>query len=102
VQGFQLIGSNDHESVPISSGINVKPDTREIVFNDFPDRGAGDVYYWRLPTIFLGNQITAYGGNLKYIVRYVPSPGGLTSRNSAADVELISVGSRNILPLYLA
>lgn len=86
-----MIGSSDRDSAPISSGINLKLDAREIVFNDFPDRGVGDVYYWQLPSTFLGNQITAYGGNLKYIVRYVPSPGGLTSRNSAADVELISV-----------
>jgi len=46
-----------------------------------------------LPSIFLGDQITSYGGNLKYTVRYVPSPGGQSSKNNAADVELISVSA---------
>ncbi|XP_058809308.1 basement membrane-specific heparan sulfate proteoglycan core protein-like isoform X2 [Phymastichus coffea] len=97
-RGFALISSNNRDSSPITRGINVKPQAREIEFNDFPDRGAGEVFYWQLPSLFLGDQITAYGGNLKYIVRHVPSPGGLTSRNSAADVELIS--SNDITLLY--
>ncbi|KAJ8666823.1 hypothetical protein QAD02_008485, partial [Eretmocerus hayati] len=97
-RGFSLVGSTDRDANPIVSGISLKPDLREIVFNDFPDRGANNVYYWQLPSSFLGDQITAYGGNLKYVVRYVPSPGGMTSRNSAADVELIS--SNDITLLY--
>ncbi|XP_031778282.1 basement membrane-specific heparan sulfate proteoglycan core protein isoform X4 [Nasonia vitripennis] len=98
IREFSLVGSNVQDSKIITSGINLKPKSREIVFNDFPDRGAGNVYYWLVPSLFLGNQISAYGGNLKYVVRYVPSPGGLTSRNSAADVELIS--SNDITLLY--
>ncbi|PBC30144.1 Basement membrane-specific heparan sulfate proteoglycan core protein [Apis cerana cerana] len=44
-----------------------------------------------------GDQITSYGGNLKYTVRYVPSPGGQSSKNNAADVELISANDINLL-----
>lgn len=51
------------------------------------------VYYWQLPIEFLGNKLASYGGDLKYTVRYVPSPGGQSSRNNAADVELISVSA---------
>jgi hypothetical protein len=35
--------------------------------------------------------VTSYGGHLNYTVRYVPAPGGQSSRNNAPDVELISV-----------
>lgn len=52
------------------------------------------VYYWLLPTQFLGDKITSYGGVLNYTIRYVPAPGGQSSRNSAPDVELISVSGR--------
>jgi len=49
------------------------------------------VYYWQLPPRFLGNKITSYGGSLSYILRHVPVPGGQSSKNSAPDIELISV-----------
>lgn len=49
------------------------------------------VYYWLLPPQFLGDKVTSYGGHLNYTVRYVPTPGGQSSRNNAPDVELISV-----------
>lgn len=63
---------------------------REIIYRDFPGRRA-DVLYWSLPSRYLGDKVDAYGGNLKYTLRYVPAPGGLGSRNNAATVELISV-----------
>jgi len=44
-----------------------------------------------LPPRFLGNKITSYGGSLSYILRHVPVPGGQSSKNSAPDIELISV-----------
>lgn len=62
---------------------------REIVYSDF-SRRRPDVYYWSLPSRYLGDKVTAYGGNLKYTLRYIPAPGGLRSRNTAPDVELIS------------
>lgn len=49
------------------------------------------MYYWVLPQRFLGDKITSYGGLLNYTLRYVPTPGGQSSRNNAPDVELISV-----------
>jgi len=44
-----------------------------------------------LPPRFLGNKITSYGGSLSYTLRHVPVPGGQSSKNSAPDIELISV-----------
>ncbi|XP_023290722.1 basement membrane-specific heparan sulfate proteoglycan core protein [Orussus abietinus] len=89
IRDFSLVESSS-DSEPIVHGIHLDTVGREIVYNDFPNRGKNDVYYWQLPSIFLGDHISSYGGNLKYTVRYVPSPGGQSSRNNAPDVELLS------------
>ncbi|XP_072931305.1 basement membrane-specific heparan sulfate proteoglycan core protein [Epargyreus clarus] len=47
------------------------------------------IYYWSLPMNFAGDKITSYGGYLRYALRHIPSPG-LNTKNSAADVQLIS------------
>ncbi|XP_011864494.1 PREDICTED: basement membrane-specific heparan sulfate proteoglycan core protein isoform X13 [Vollenhovia emeryi] len=97
IRGFSLIESKSTDTPDIVEGIHLNTISREIVYSEFPNRGNNDVYYWQLPSIFLGDQITSYGGNLKYTVRYVPSPGGQSSRNNAADVELISANDINLL-----
>ncbi|XP_067214248.1 basement membrane-specific heparan sulfate proteoglycan core protein isoform X9 [Linepithema humile] len=97
IRGFSLIESKIIDAPAIVEGIHLNTISREIIYSDFPNRGNNDVYYWQLPSIFLGNQITSYGGNLKYTVRYVPSPGGQSSRNNAADVELVSANDINLL-----
>ncbi|XP_011640582.1 basement membrane-specific heparan sulfate proteoglycan core protein isoform X5 [Pogonomyrmex barbatus] len=97
IRDFSLIESKSTDAPDIVEGIHLNTINREIVYSDFPNRGNNDVYYWQLPSIFLGDQVTSYGGNLKYTVRYVPSPGGQSSRNNAADVELISANDINLL-----
>ncbi|XP_053982835.1 basement membrane-specific heparan sulfate proteoglycan core protein-like isoform X1 [Hylaeus volcanicus] len=97
IRDFSLIESKIPDALPITEGIRLDTVSREIVFSNFPNRGNNDVYYWQLPSIFLGNRITSYGGDLKYTVRYVPAPGGQSSRNNAADVELISANNINLL-----
>lgn len=59
--------------------------------------GDGSVYFWRLPSRFSGNKITSYGGNLNYTIRYVPTPGGVMSRNNAPDVVIRSLNDITIL-----
>lgn len=39
---------------------------------------------------FLGNKLTAYGGNLTYTVRYTPQPSGGASVSNSPDVVIIS------------
>nr|CAD7195790.1 unnamed protein product [Timema douglasi] len=95
-QGFKLVETLNRDE-PITDNIHVDSTTRELVFQDF-SRRTPDVYYWQLPTQFLGDKVTSYGGNLNYTVRYVPTPGGQSSRNSAPDVELLS--SNDIRLLY--
>lgn len=60
---------------------------------------AGDtsVYFWRLPSRFAGNKLTSYGGHLNYSIRYVPTPGGIMSRNNAPDVVIRSLNDITIL-----
>lgn len=90
---FKLVESLRKEA-PIESGIRLDQNAREIVYSEFSNRRP-DVYYWSLPSRYLGDKLTSYGGYLRYSVRHVPSPGGQSSRNTAPDVELISVSTEN-------
>ncbi|XP_065349471.1 basement membrane-specific heparan sulfate proteoglycan core protein isoform X4 [Cloeon dipterum] len=83
----------------ISDGIVANPQSREITYQNFNPRYS-DVYYWKLPSLFLGDKVTAYGGFLNYTVRYEPAPGGQSSRNNAYDVELRSSKTADITLLY--
>ncbi|XP_034241184.1 basement membrane-specific heparan sulfate proteoglycan core protein-like isoform X2 [Thrips palmi] len=87
-QDFKIVEASRRDE-PITTGIRLNPGSRELVYQDF-SRRSSDVHYWKLPDRFLGNKVTSYGGDLKYIIRYVPTPGGQSSRNSAPDVELVS------------
>lgn len=55
------------------------------------------VYFWRLPSRFAGNKITAYGGFLNYTLRFNPTPGGGLSRNNAPDVVIRSENDITVL-----
>ncbi|CAG2056367.1 unnamed protein product, partial [Timema podura] len=70
-QGFKLVETLNRDE-PITDNIHVDSTTRELVFQDF-SRRTPDVYYWQLPTQFLGDKVTSYGGNLNYTVRLCPN-----------------------------
>ncbi|XP_047486483.1 basement membrane-specific heparan sulfate proteoglycan core protein-like isoform X23 [Penaeus chinensis] len=84
-QGFELV--DKFQEVVISNDIYVDSGQQEIVFSEFSRLGQ-EVYYWNLPQRFLGDKLSSYGGNLTYSLRYVPAPGGQSSANSAAAVEI--------------
>ncbi|XP_031342212.1 basement membrane-specific heparan sulfate proteoglycan core protein isoform X8 [Photinus pyralis] len=84
------------KEVPIRDGIRLDQNANEIVYSSFNSQNQ-DVLYWSLPSRFLGDKISAYGGYLRYTIRYVPTPGGQSSRNTAPDVELISENHINLL-----
>lgn len=86
---FKLVELLNKEN-PIDEGVTLDQGARELVYRNFTGRRS-EVLYWALPSRYLGDKVDAYGGNLKYTLRYVPAPGGLSSRNNAATVELISV-----------
>uniref|UniRef100_A0A674DER8 Heparan sulfate proteoglycan 2 n=1 Tax=Salmo trutta TaxID=8032 RepID=A0A674DER8_SALTR len=43
----------------------------EVAYRSFSDI-PNDIYYWVLPDSFRGDKVTAYGGELRYTVRYEP------------------------------
>uniref|UniRef100_W4VRB4 Putative heparan sulfate proteoglycan 2 n=1 Tax=Corethrella appendiculata TaxID=1370023 RepID=W4VRB4_9DIPT len=91
---FQLVSGHDSPSL-VSNELSVE--YREVVYRNF---GTSDeTFYWSLPPSFLGNKITAYGGNLTYTVRYTPQPSGSASRNNSPDV-VIQSGNKITLHHY--
>lgn len=73
---------------PRSISEQLRVENREIAYRNFESND--DTYYWSLPPTFLGNIITAYGGNLTYTVRYVSQPSGAQSRSNSPDVVIVS------------
>ncbi|XP_060518138.1 basement membrane-specific heparan sulfate proteoglycan core protein isoform X3 [Cylas formicarius] len=90
---FKLVEDIDKEA-PISLGIRLDKDSREIAYSSF---SRPNVYYWSLPRKYLGDKVTSYGGYLRYTIRNTPVPGGASSRNNAPDVELVSANNINLL-----
>uniref|UniRef100_A0A182QPA6 Basement membrane-specific heparan sulfate proteoglycan core protein n=1 Tax=Anopheles farauti TaxID=69004 RepID=A0A182QPA6_9DIPT len=83
--GFSLISGYTNPSVVVKA---LPASNREIVYRNF---GASDeTFYWRLPTQFLGNKLTSFGGHLNYTLRYTPHSSGGVSRNNSPDVVLHS------------
>ncbi|XP_059622285.1 basement membrane-specific heparan sulfate proteoglycan core protein isoform X2 [Phlebotomus argentipes] len=78
----------DRESVQVSS--------YETIFRNVQHDDT-EVYYWSLPTRFVGDKVTSYGGVLNYTVRFTPQPGSAMSRNSAPDVVIKSENDITIL-----
>lgn len=89
---FSLI--TDYEN-PDDARIGVQTSSFEVSFTG--SSNDQNVYYWKLPSRFVGNKITSYGGNLNYTIRYVPLAGGVMSRNSAPDVVIRSLNDIEIL-----
>ncbi|CAL8147958.1 unnamed protein product [Orchesella dallaii] len=83
--GFTLVDETQGDE--IKDGFIFETNSREVGFREFSRYSPG-TYYWQLPYNFLGDKVTSYGGYLNYTVRYVPQPGGQSSPNNAADVEI--------------
>uniref|UniRef100_A0AAR2JID5 Heparan sulfate proteoglycan 2 n=1 Tax=Pygocentrus nattereri TaxID=42514 RepID=A0AAR2JID5_PYGNA len=68
VNGQLFSLSNGANTRTITEGIGQKGST-EIVFRSF-NSIPSDIYYWVLPESFRGDKVTAYGGELRYKVRF--------------------------------
>ncbi|KAI4896717.1 hypothetical protein NFI96_032885, partial [Prochilodus magdalenae] len=68
VNGQLFSLSNGASTRSITEGIGQKGGT-EIVFRSFNSIPT-DIYYWVLPENFRGDKVTAYGGELRYKVRF--------------------------------
>ncbi|XP_058452453.1 basement membrane-specific heparan sulfate proteoglycan core protein isoform X2 [Malaya genurostris] len=83
--GFSLISDYTNPEIVAT---NLAVSSKEIVYRNFGT--SDDTFYWRLPTKFLGNKLTTYGGFLNYTLRYTPHSSGGASRNNSPDVVLHS------------
>lgn len=77
-------------TAPVETELKPQLVRGDISLNDF-DRSGSTIYYWRLPPIFAGDKVTSYGGYLNYVLKNVPGSREPRFRNTAADVQLISV-----------
>ncbi|XP_036447334.1 basement membrane-specific heparan sulfate proteoglycan core protein [Colossoma macropomum] len=68
VNGQLFTLANGANTRTITEGIGQKGST-EIVFRSF-NSIPSDIYYWVLPESFRGDKVTAYGGELRYKVRF--------------------------------
>lgn len=77
-------------NAPIETDLQPEIVRGEIAVSSY-ERSQPSILYWSLPISFAGDKVTSYGGYLSYELRHVPTYSG--SRNSAADVQLISDNS---------
>uniref|UniRef100_A0A8C9WAM4 Heparan sulfate proteoglycan 2 n=1 Tax=Scleropages formosus TaxID=113540 RepID=A0A8C9WAM4_SCLFO len=70
VNGQLFTLSNGASTRTINQGI-IQKGGSEVAFRSFSDIPS-DIYYWVLPESFRGDKVTAYGGELRYTVRYEP------------------------------
>ncbi|XP_029013106.1 basement membrane-specific heparan sulfate proteoglycan core protein isoform X4 [Betta splendens] len=68
VNGQLYVLSNSANTRTISEGI-FQRGSSEVVYRAFSSI-PHDTYYWVLPQSFRGDKVTAYGGDLQYIVRF--------------------------------
>ncbi|KAJ8390133.1 hypothetical protein AAFF_G00110070 [Aldrovandia affinis] len=70
VNGQLFALSNGASTRSVTQGV-LQRSTTEVAFRSFTDIPR-DIYYWVLPESFRGDKVTAYGGELRYTVRYEP------------------------------
>ncbi|XP_029911416.1 basement membrane-specific heparan sulfate proteoglycan core protein isoform X2 [Myripristis murdjan] len=70
VNGQLFTLSNSANTKTISEGISQRGSS-EVIYRSF-STVPSDIYYWVLPESFRGDKVTAYGGELRYTVRYEP------------------------------
>ncbi|GAB0098092.1 basement membrane-specific heparan sulfate proteoglycan core protein [Sergentomyia squamirostris] len=86
----------NYEEPNFGSEESIQVSSHETIFRNVQHDDT-EVYYWNLPTRFVGNKVTSYGGGLNYTLRFTPQPGSAMSRNSAPDVVIKSAHDITIL-----
>jgi len=83
---FSLVDSTLQGEIPRDQ-LRLNGSSRELSYDRFGDLG-DDIYHWKLPSEFLGNKISSYGGYLEFTLRYIPIPGAEEQSDQEALVEL--------------
>ncbi|KAK3547531.1 hypothetical protein QTP86_021514, partial [Hemibagrus guttatus] len=79
VNGQLFSLTNEGNTRTITEGITQRGGS-EIVYRSFTSI-PNDIYYWVLPENFRGDKVTAYGGELRYKVRYEPRARSVVIEN---------------------
>ncbi|XP_058266507.1 basement membrane-specific heparan sulfate proteoglycan core protein-like isoform X2 [Hemibagrus wyckioides] len=79
VNGQLFSLTNEGNTRTITEGITQRGGS-EIVYRSFASI-PNDIYYWVLPENFRGDKVTAYGGELRYKVRYEPRARSVVIEN---------------------
>lgn len=66
--GFTLTDENFAQEIP---DLKIDVASREMYFDEM-DNLEPNVYFWRLPAQFTGNQLGSYGGSLNFTLRVIP------------------------------
>ncbi|XP_070207543.1 basement membrane-specific heparan sulfate proteoglycan core protein-like isoform X4 [Littorina saxatilis] len=90
--------SNMMQTREITQGFSVNRANRELVYRRF-DNLPQESYYWKLPARFLGDKVTAYGGNLRFTLRYRP---GDDSSPITLGEPIVEIGGNDIILVYRA
>jgi len=83
---FTLVDSNLERQIA-GDQLRLNGSSRELTYDRFGDL-EDEIYHWKLPSEFLGNKVTSYGGYLEFTLRYVPKPGAEEQSDGEALVEL--------------
>ncbi|GAB1602266.1 basement membrane-specific heparan sulfate proteoglycan core protein-like isoform X6, partial [Argonauta hians] len=81
--GFSLSERHTRSKL-ITTGFSVNSN-KDLVYRNFYSLPEG-VYYWNLPSRYLGNKLTSYGGYLRFTLSFLP--GINTERTYHYDVEI--------------
>ncbi|KAI8488443.1 Nidogen-2 [Branchiostoma belcheri] len=89
--GLTMVTRDRSQSVD-RAYIRAVPARNQFMVEDMSSVPSG-VYYWSLPTNFLGNIIASYGGKLRYTVYYSVGTGDFARFIDAEDIILIGGGA---------
>lgn len=84
-----VILTNNMRTYNIDHNLQMDFRTRALTFRNFGLHPT-QTYFWQLPSQFLGDKVTAYGGKLNFTI--VHQPGLHSEQNTDPDVELMGNG----------
>ncbi|XP_067659130.1 basement membrane-specific heparan sulfate proteoglycan core protein-like isoform X2 [Haliotis asinina] len=80
----------------IEQGFTVNRNSRELTYRGFGNLRE-NIYYWSLPQRFLGDKVTAYGGYLRFTLRYRP---GQDSTPISMEEPIVELSGNDITLVY--
>ncbi|ESO88858.1 hypothetical protein LOTGIDRAFT_125410, partial [Lottia gigantea] len=80
----------------IRDGFTINSNDRELVYRGFQNQPK-EIYYWSLPSRFLGDKVSAYGGYLRFTLRYRP---GIDNSPISIEQPIVEIKGNDIDLIY--